>query len=168
LSQETDSPNLKKTAAAARAQLEQLYAQWEATRKSGPAERSNDPGSILRVESLDEVRRLVYAREYVMAEAQLQRHFDEIEFTPAKSLREDQAGHGIVRYDHCRDHAREWAGPIRGDHAKLGKAGRILRRYHGLCLLKDKFHCNFRGGAIANEKLLMASFAALLRAVPSK
>src|ERR1019366_6627327 len=26
--------------------------------------------------------------------------------------------------------------------------------------LKDKFHCNFRGGAIANKKLLMSSFAA--------
>jgi hypothetical protein len=28
--------------------------------------------------------------------------------------------------------------------------------------LKDKFHCNFRGVAIANKKLLMSSFAAVM------
>ena len=140
LCQEINSPNLSRTAAEAREQLEQLHAQWEGTSKSGPAERSSDPGSLLRVEPLDEVRRLIYAREYQGAEAQIQYHFKEISFTPAESLREDRPWHGIVRYDQCRDQAREWAGLIGGDQAKLGKAVRILRRYHVLCLLRAELY----------------------------
>lgn len=139
LSELIETPNVRAAATEAREQLKQLHAQWEGTREPAAAERAGASESILRVDSLDEVRRLIYAREYQEAEKQLREHFKSMGF-PESSLREDRPGQGIVRYDACRDKARTWAVSIRRDQAILGKAVRILRRYHGLCLLRAELY----------------------------
>ncbi len=139
LSDRIGTPNLRKAATEAREQLEQLHAQWEGTRTPAAQERTGTSDSVLRVDALDEVRRLIYAREYQKAEMQLRDHFEDIGF-PELSLREDHPGQGIVRYDACRNSARTWAISVDRDQSTLGKAVRILRRYHGLCLLRAELY----------------------------
>jgi hypothetical protein len=56
----------------------------------------------------------------------------------------------------CRDSARQWAGQQREDQVRIGKAVRILRRYHGLCLLRAQLYERLGKEDLRREVLMRA------------
>jgi len=138
------SPNLATTAKEARHQLDELNSQWKPPSFPVRPPRVGVARDLQNLDSLEDIRRLIYARNYRQAEEQISRRFEEIGFGDKEKLANDQGTSGTIRYDKCRISARDWVTKVRFDQETIGNAVHILRQFHTLRLLRAELYARLR------------------------